>query len=128
MLTLTKIGLIAPIASAARALEDFYSSIALQAAGPWQAEPRSENFSIQEGSFQLSFRSTGDTIPWDFVKEMAERLWECACLGLTHLFDAMYIDEVGQVVVSISLRLADESSSSSGGYYREGSIESVTSP
>ncbi len=128
MMAFTTTGLIAPIASAARALEDFYSSIAINAAGPWQAEPRSESFSIQQGNFRLAFRSTGDAIPWDFVKTMAERLWESACLGMSNLFEATYMDDAGQVIVSIALRLAEDGSSSSGTYYREGSVESVTSP
>ena len=128
MLAFTTTGLIAPIASAARALEEFYSSIAINAAGPWQANPRSKSFSIQQGSFQLALRSTGDAIPWDFVKTIAERLWECACLGMTDLFEAMYMDDAGQVAVTVALRLADDGSSSSDTFYREGSVETVTSP
>ena len=59
---------------------------------------------------------------------MADKLWECACLGLTDLFDAVFMDDDGQVGVSISLRLSDGSSSSSGTDFREGSVPSVTSP
>ena len=129
MMTFTRVGFITPIVSAARALEDFYSSIAIRAAGAWAEEPVSENFSIQEGNFRLTFSSIGDPIPWNFVKDMAEKLWECACLGMADLFDVMYMDDAGQVAVSISLRLADgASSSSSGTDFREGSVPSVTSP
>lgn len=129
MMTFTRVGLITPIVSAARALEEFYSSIAIRAAGAWTAEPVSENFSIQEGNFRLTFSSIGDPIPWTFVKDMAEKLWESACLGMADLFDVMYMDDAGQIAVSISLRLADgASSSSSGTDFREGSVPSVTSP
>lgn len=78
----------------------------------------------------MSFSSIGDAIPWPFVKGIAERLWECACLGMADLFDVIYIDEAGQVIVNISLRLADSSGSSSGSgtEFREGSVPSVTSP
>lgn len=128
MMTYTTVGLITPVASAARALEDFYSSIAIKAGGVWQTEPTTDNFSIEEGNFRLGFSAIGDTIPWSFVKAMAERLWETACLGLTDLFDIIYMDDAGQIAVSVSLRLADGGSSSSGTDYREGSVPSVTSP
>ena len=128
MITFTRVGLLTPVAAAARALEDFYSSIAIKAAGVWQAEPQTDNFSIEEGSLRLTFSCIGDTIPWNFVKAMADKLWECACLGLTDLFDAVFMDDDGQVGVSISLRLSDGSSSSSGTDFREGSVPSVTSP
>lgn len=75
----------------------------------------------------MRFYSIGDTIPWSFVKQIADRLWECAALGMTDLFDVAYIDDVGEIAVSVSLRLAD-SSSSSGTEFREGSVPSVTSP
>ena len=76
------------------------------------------------------FSSTGDSIPWDFVKTLAERLWRCASLGFTDTFDAIYMDDLGQVAVSVSLRLTDGSSSSSDSDFqlREGSVPSVTSP
>lgn len=129
MMTFTTIGYITPIASAARALEDFYSSIAIKAGGVWAANPRLEHFSIQEGNFELSFESIGDAIPWPFVKRMAEKLWESACLGMAQLFDVVYADDAGQVLVSISLRLTDGGSSSgSDTQYREGSVPSITSP
>lgn len=130
MMTYTTVGLITPVISAARALEDFYSSIAIKAAGVWQAEPRTDHFSIEDGPFRLTFSSMGDSIPWDFVQTFAERLWRCASLGLTNVFDAMFMDDLGQAAVSISLRLIDGSSSSSDTVFqmREGSVPSVTSP
>lgn len=127
MLTFTKVGLITPVVSAARALEDFYISIATKAAGDWQSEPQADSFSIQEGGFSLSFSCLGDTIPWSFVKTVAERLWQCACLGMTDMFDAIFMEDSGKIAVSISLRLADGGSSSSDTQYREGSVPSVTS-
>ena len=77
------------------------------------------------------FSSMGDSIPWDVVKMLAERLWYCASLGFTNLFDAVYMDDLGQVALSLSLRLTDASSSSSDTEFqlREGSVPSVgTSP
>lgn len=128
MISLTYAGLILPVDSAARALEDFYSSIALKAAGVWQSSPPSYNLAIEDGPFRLTFASMGDTIPWDNVKLLADRLWQCASLGLTNTFDAMYMDDAGQIAVSVSLRLIEGSSSSSGTDFREGSVPSVVSP
>lgn len=130
MIKFTRAGLITPVVTAAKALEDFYSSIAIRAAGVWQTEPQSDSLSIEDGPFRLTFASIGDTIPWDVVKNMADRLWHCAALGFSDLFDAIYMDDTGQVAVSISLRLTDGSSSSSdtGSQFREGSVPSVISP
>ena len=128
MLTYTTVGLITPVTSAAKALEEFYSSIAIKAGEAWQTQPETNNFSIDEGNFRLGFSCTGDTIPWDFVKTIAERLWESACMGLANLFDVIYMDDAGRIAVSVSLRLAEGGSSSSGTDYREGSVPSVTSP
>ena len=134
LITYQTLGLITPIAGAARALEEFYSSIAVKAAGVWQGEPRQYEFAILQGDFRLSFKSLGDAIPWSFVQEMAERGWECASRGLTDVFEVIYMDEAAQIAVSVSLGLVDGSStgsgsgSGSGSDYREGSVPSVTSP
>ena len=130
MFKYTALGSILPIVSAARALEEFYSSIVERAAGPWQLVPQTEFFSIQEGNFSLMFASMGDTIPWDFVKDLAEKLLLSARLGMANMFDVLYMDDTGQIAVNIALRLVDESGSfsSSGSDYREGSVPSVVSP
>ena len=128
LISFTYAGLLTPVVSAAKALEIFYSSIALKAAGPWQAEPQSDTIAIEDGPFRLTLASIGDTIPWDIVKTMAERLWQCASLGFTDMFDAMYMDDSGQVALTISLRLVEGSSSSSDTDFRDGSVPSVISP
>ena len=133
MFAFTHFCYVTPVADAALALKEFYSSIALKAGGVWQAQPQSTRLTIKEGAFQLSFSSAGDTIPWAFVRETAERLWKCACLGMAELFDATFIDDASQVAVSIAVRLVGEGSSpgsgsGSGTDYREGSVPSVTSP
>lgn len=124
------LGMILPVTTAARVLEDFYSSIALKAAGDWQALPRRYDINIQEGHFSLTLASIGDAIPWDFVKALANQLWECAALGIAELFDLVYMNDAGNVAVSISLRLLDGegSSSDSNTNFREGSVPSVGSP
>lgn len=130
LLTFSSTLLIEPIASAAKALEEFYSYIAFNAGSTWQTLPRRYQFNIEWGTFQLVFSSMGDTIPWDFVQEMAERLLTCARMGMSALFDAVYGDQAGQIGVAISLRLMGGviSGDSSGTDYREGSVPSVGSP
>ena len=60
------------------------------------------------------------------MREMAETLWEAAARGFTDLFDATYADNAGKVMVMVSLRLVDPTSSSSSGTdWREGSVPSV---
>ena len=129
MLSFTKVGLLTPVAVAAKHLEDFYTSIYYKTAGEWQARPESDSLVIQEGSLQLSFYSLGDTIPWSFVTTMVNRLHETAVRGATDLFDVMYADESGNIMVSVSLKIVDHLSSSSGSDqdYREGSVPSINS-
>ena len=130
MVTFQTVVAMAPVTNAAKFLESFYTSVAINAAGAWRALPQRETLRIVEGPFALSFTCFGDTIPWSFVKDMADRLWESACLGLSELFDAVYMTETGNIAVAVSMRLleGDGSSQSSGTDYREGSVPSVGSP
>ena len=125
-----KIGLLTPVISAAKVMEGFYQSVAAKAAGEWQATPNLAQVVIQEGKLQLSFLCTGDTIPWNFVKNIALKLYEAATLGFTDLFEAIYMDEAGTVVVSVAVKVTDALSSSGGSTsdYREGSVPSVSFP
>lgn len=130
MVTFETVVAMAPVTNAAKFLESFYSSIAINAAGAWQALPQRDSFRIIEGPFALSFTCLGDTIPWSFVKDMADRLWECTCLGMSQLFDAVFVTDARDIAVAVSLTLmeGDGSSQSSGTEYREGSVPSVGSP
>lgn len=78
----------------------------------------------------LTFNAVGDTIPWDLVKEIADRLWDLSRRGLTRLFDIYYANEDENIALQVSLRIIAEclSSSDSDFCYREGSVESVTGP
>ena len=116
-----------PVNAAARALEEFYSQIAIKASTIWPSEPRATDFIIKEGDFELAFNAVGDTIPWDFVAEMANRGWESACMGMTDLFEAIYTTENGRLAVRIALTLAEDSVASSDTVAndREGSVPST---
>ena len=119
---------IVPVYKAAKFLEEFYAQIALSADGAWSQLPRKHTFFIREGNFELTFDSVGDSIPWDVVKDLAERLWESAVMGLTDLFEAAFSDSTGQIGLRISMTLIDSSLSSEGDDFREGSVPSVTGP
>ncbi|KAL8990612.1 MAG: hypothetical protein Q9169_008084 [Polycauliona sp. 2 TL-2023] len=83
----------------------------------------------------------GDTIPFEFVQEMAVRGAELAIQGFTELYDIMYQNADGSIMVSVSLRLMEHvlpgpesgsgggggSSQTADGYWREGSVPSVGS-
>lgn len=128
MVKFTKFDLITPVAVAARALEDFYAGIAKNAGSVWAPYPWMNQFAVEEGNFRLNFKCVGDTIPWTFVKGVAERLWEAACLGATDIFEAIYMDDTQRIGVRIWLELLDDSSQGSNGAGREPSPDSVTSP
>lgn len=107
----TSFSIITPIAAAARALEDFYAQLAIKASTVWITEPERSAFSFRMGNFKLNFRCEGDTIPWRFVKDIAERLWECACLQFTELFEVVYSNPVENIVVTVWLELVERSPS-----------------
>lgn len=133
--------------------EQFYSEIAEAARNEWASHPELACFKYSGRGFVIGMQSWGDTIPWNFVYQIANRLWMSAAAGLPYLFDLAYRSPDGRIVVTISLRLAFEalaesvgSSSSStttrwsydenglpgdnlsGNHnWREGSVESVNS-
>ena len=121
-----------PITVAAQFLQNFYSTIAIKASGEWLSQPESDRLVFTSGPFQLTFSSVGASIPWTFVKRMADMLREFACLGWTNLFDAYFVDVITETIgIALSLRFANEDGSwSSVGSTntREGSVPSVGSP
>ncbi|KAL8715536.1 MAG: hypothetical protein Q9220_000872 [cf. Caloplaca sp. 1 TL-2023] len=86
--------------------EDFYMHIAEASSGEWTHRSRLPWFSYTDGPFTLAMRSWGDTIPWEVVHEIANRLWMCAASGVPYLFDLAYAAPDGKIIVSITLRLA----------------------
>lgn len=131
LVTYQAVASIAPIAEAARYLEGFYNSIAASAAGIWQTQPRREMLTIEQGPLEFMISSMGDTIPWEFVQEMANRLQLAASMGMATLFEAIYMDEGAKIGVAVSLRLINPDGSRSSSvtqYDREGSVPSVGSP
>ncbi|KAI4095801.1 MAG: hypothetical protein Q9206_007315 [Seirophora lacunosa] len=105
--------------------EEFYQGIAAAAQNEWASQPRLPGFMYSEGGFALAMQSWGDTIPWDFVFAMANRLWMCAAQGLPYLFDLAYASPDGKILVSITLRLAAEAVSSLVNSNGLGSVPSI---
>ena len=128
MVNFKKIRPIIPIHKAASFLQDFYSQVAFQAGSVWASLPPRQHFNIREGNFELMFTAIGDYIPWHVVKELADRLWQCAVLGLTDLFEATYFDQTGRIGLKVVLSIVDSSLSSEGDDFREGSVPSVNGP
>lgn len=120
--------IITPVATAARVLGDFYAEIATLASTVWASTPELSEFAWTQGSFRLNFKCIGDTIPWTFVKNMAEMLWKAACLQATDLFEVIYMDEFQKVGVKVWLEIIQRSGSDPTNGDREGSPPSITSP
>lgn len=111
-------------------LENFYFDIAYKAQDEWSQLPQMQSFNVDDpsGRVRLSFSCIGDTIPWSFVKAMAERLWQSATLGMAELFEVMYASDDSTIGVRITLDLIEGLSSGAGSRTREGSVPSITSP
>ena len=124
----TSFGLITPLAIAARALEEFYVEVAVKASTIWATLPQRQAMNLQLGHFRLNFLCVGDTIPWTFVKKIADNLWEAACRQLTDLFEVIYMDSSQKIAVKVWLEIVEHSSGESNDGVREGSVPSVTSP
>ena len=116
-----------PIDAAARALEDFYAEIATKASTVWATQPQLSDFACRLGNIRINFKCIGDTIPWSFVKELADRLWECACLQFTEVFEVFYTSPDSRIAVKVWLEILTPSGSDSNDY-REDSPPSITSP
>ena len=117
----------AALQETAKKLELFYMDIAYNAQHEWAKLPRMNTFYLDNEHLRLSFKSIGDTIPWEVVSDLAARLFECARRGMTDLFEAVYMDDAGSIGLRISLEVVAGSSDESGNT-REGSVPSFISP
>ena len=114
--------------------EQFFIDLNERVGTEWINQPRHQAITYNNNGFSLVMIANGDTIPWEFVQEMAIRGWELAARGFTDLFDIMYANANGNIMVSVSLRLLDHalpggdsgtSSQTATGGWREGSVPSV---
>ena len=123
---------IVPVVKAAPFCMEVFKDLYEQAGQAWKRlVPEKQYFEFHSGNFAVSFNCVGDTIPWQFVQEIADRLWTAAAMGLTELFEAIYIDErnpTNRFAVKVVMSIVDSSLSSSDDDFREGSVPSVTGP
>ena len=121
-----------PINVACGFLMQFFNTIKEKtnpSGGAWISLPERSSFDVTVGSFQLKFSCIGDTIPWSFVWEMADRCLEATTRGFAELFDAVFMSNSGNIAVQVTLQMLESSSGSgSGSGDREGSVPSITSP
>lgn len=128
--TITKI-------SYGRSRESFFQQLVFNVQNLWSGQPRHETIQYDNHGFRLTITAMGDTIPWEFVQHTAFNGLELAARGFTELFDIMYANADGNILVAVSLRLLEHTlpsgsgeSSQTGGAdpgrdWREGSVPSV---
>ena len=119
---------IVPVVKASAFLNEFYTDIIISAQTSWALLPRRQYFTVRGGNFELVFYSFGDTIPWEVVSDLAQRLRQCAIIGATDLFEAVFTDDAAQIGLKVTMAIIDESLSSSDDDFREGSVPSVNGP
>ncbi|CAL8577140.1 hypothetical protein XPA_002985 [Xanthoria parietina] len=135
--TFKNLGAIVPVQQAAAAMESFFQQLVFNVQNLWSGQPRHETIQYDNHGFRLTITAMGDTIPWEFVQHTAFNGLELAARGFTELFDIMYANADGNILVAVSLRLLEHTlpsgsgeSSQTGGAdpgrdWREGSVPSV---
>ncbi|KAL9628409.1 MAG: hypothetical protein Q9204_005903 [Flavoplaca sp. TL-2023a] len=128
---------IVPVEEAAAALKEFFLKVYESGLLAQSSRPRQGTITFQSHGFTLMITALGDTIPWEFVQKFAVNGWNFAARGFTDLFDIMYRNADGTIIVNVSLRLLNhalpEAASGSGESsqtaedWREGSVPSVGS-
>ncbi|KAI4273261.1 MAG: hypothetical protein LQ337_004766 [Flavoplaca oasis] len=128
---------IVPVEEAAAALKNFFLSVYEAGLTSQSSRPRQAAITFQSHGFTMMITALGDTIPWEFVQRFAVNGWQFAARGFTDLFDIMYQNADGTILVNVSLRLLNqaltEPASGSGDSaqtaedWREGSVPSVGS-
>ena len=82
--------------------------IFLAIAETWSHQPRQRVISYSGRGFRFMVTATGDTIPWESLAQMTLNAWEFAARGFTDLFDIMYTNGDGSILVSASLRMIEQ--------------------
>ncbi|MCJ1451352.1 hypothetical protein MMC28_001688 [Mycoblastus sanguinarius] len=100
---------IVPFVVGAKALEVFWSSIAIDASvSDWTYEKPKALFTITEGALQATFSCLGQAVPWDFVVDFASQAAEAVARGWTDTFDAYYEQEGTGFAVLVSFRILEK--------------------
>ncbi|KAL8682103.1 MAG: hypothetical protein Q9186_001808 [Xanthomendoza sp. 1 TL-2023] len=132
----TVLGSLTPVPAAVRRMENLYIDVVQAALGEWSRTPRMPGFYYSDDVFALAMQCQGGVIPWEFVAEIADMLWESTVRGSTLLFSMLYSSPDRDVMVQISLTLMQAAVGSGGPgtgtssgdtNWREGSVPSVAS-
>ncbi|KAL8856724.1 MAG: hypothetical protein Q9178_006681 [Gyalolechia marmorata] len=102
------IATVVPAKEAAAALEEFFMDIYRAISETWSQQPRRHAVSYSAKGFIFSVSATGDTIPWESLAQMTLNAWTFAARGFTDLFDIMYSNGDGKILVSVSLRMLEQ--------------------
>ena len=99
-------GFIVPVRAAAKALEAFYTSVAINANGPWTNNAPRIWIKLTTGTIVLFMTSTeGTTIPWDFVTWHALQMLRATERGYTGMYTANYVNPTAGNAIWVSLYL-----------------------
>ena len=97
-------GLLIPIQAAAEVLEAFYTSIAINAHGPWANNTPRIWIRMTSGTIALLMTATeGSTIPWDFVTWFALQMLRYTERGYTGMYTANYVHPTAGNAIWVSL-------------------------
>lgn len=92
------------IETAAATLENFFVSVADQAAGPWLQREPLKAFSIQFGELILDFKCEAVEIPWKLVAVVAQKIANSVQTGFAGAFEAMLNHVASGGMIYIKLR------------------------
>lgn len=88
-----------PIQLAYTQLSNFYFSVLLACSTNWVKLPPQDVLRIVQGPFQMTLRSTGGTIPWSLIGEIAFNMQAVTVLGFTGTYDLLYTDNQSAGVI-----------------------------
>ncbi|KAL8820182.1 MAG: hypothetical protein Q9223_001541 [Gallowayella weberi] len=130
---------ITPLPQVIRRLEELYINIIEACMDEWAKTPRMPGFYFSDDVFAFAMSCQGGVIPWEFVQEVADMLWESTARGSTALFAMVYSSPNRDVLIKISLTLMQHQLEAASGQpgtgtggstdtnWREGSVPSVGS-
>ena len=96
--------LLLPIEAAAKVLNAFYSSVALNALGSWASNTPRVWIKMTAGTLVLLMTSAqGNTIPWDFVAWFALQMLRYTECGYTGLYTAHFSNPTKGIGIWVSL-------------------------
>ena len=81
-----------PIRLASLQLTNFYSRVLQASAGNWASLQPQRWLRITQDSFEMIIHSSGSTIPWSLISEVAINMQALTTMGFTGTYDLVYTD------------------------------------